>query len=215
MRWFPRVAHRTDHGDPRESHVLESVRRSYPCQTRTAPVAKVLWSWSGEPEPSKEAAAGAQGLYSTFDAFLKQAIREHYDRGWTTRKGNLHRPAHRLGQDLVWRLRKIRWLTARARKRSRSAPASCSHPDRPALRARRSTRPRAVAAAGASMISYFVRNQKDIVKKVSTYRSSDRGPRQTVRRGSSGLEGWQIPDHRPQPHDRRIDEAFIAQIDEA
>ena len=39
-------------------------------------------------EPSKETAAGAQGLYGSFDAFLKQAIREYYDRGWTTRKGN-------------------------------------------------------------------------------------------------------------------------------
>ena len=39
-------------------------------------------------EPSKEAAASAQGLYGSFDAFLKQAIREYYDRGWTTRKGN-------------------------------------------------------------------------------------------------------------------------------
>jgi len=39
-------------------------------------------------EPSKEAAAGAQGLYASYDAFLKQAIREYYDRGWTTRKGN-------------------------------------------------------------------------------------------------------------------------------
>jgi len=32
-------------------------------------------------EPSKEAAAGAQGLYASWDAFLKQAIREYYDRG--------------------------------------------------------------------------------------------------------------------------------------
>jgi len=39
-------------------------------------------------EPSKEAATGAQGVYATWDAFLKQAIREYYDRGWTTRKGN-------------------------------------------------------------------------------------------------------------------------------
>ncbi|MGE5185186.1 MAG: hypothetical protein ACM31C_24120, partial [Acidobacteriota bacterium] len=39
-------------------------------------------------EPSKEAAGGAQGVYATWDAFLKQAIREYYDRGWTTRKGN-------------------------------------------------------------------------------------------------------------------------------
>ena len=39
-------------------------------------------------EPSKTAVEGSQGLYSSFDAFLKQAIREYYDRGWTTRKGN-------------------------------------------------------------------------------------------------------------------------------
>ena len=28
------------------------------------------------------------GIYGDFDAFLKQAIREYYDRGWTTRRGN-------------------------------------------------------------------------------------------------------------------------------
>ena len=39
-------------------------------------------------EASKEPAAGTQGIYSSWDAFLKQAIREYYDRGWTTRKGN-------------------------------------------------------------------------------------------------------------------------------
>jgi hypothetical protein len=39
-------------------------------------------------EPSKETAAGAEGMYGSFDAFLKQAIREYYDRSWTTRKGN-------------------------------------------------------------------------------------------------------------------------------
>ena len=39
-------------------------------------------------EPSKETAAAAQGIYSTYDAFLKQAIKEYYDRGWTTRRGN-------------------------------------------------------------------------------------------------------------------------------
>jgi hypothetical protein len=39
-------------------------------------------------EPSKETPAGNEGLYSSFDAFLKQGLKEYYDRGWTTRKGN-------------------------------------------------------------------------------------------------------------------------------
>ena len=39
-------------------------------------------------EPSKDTAPSAPGLYATWDAFLKQAIREYYDRSWTTRKGN-------------------------------------------------------------------------------------------------------------------------------
>ena len=41
------------------------------------------------PEPSGDAgAAKSTGIYVDFDAFLKQALREYYDRGWTTRKGN-------------------------------------------------------------------------------------------------------------------------------
>ena len=39
-------------------------------------------------EPSKESPAAAQGLYASWDAFLKQAIREYYDRGWKSRRGN-------------------------------------------------------------------------------------------------------------------------------
>ena len=40
-------------------------------------------------EPSKERSRRRAGASTaSFDAFLKQAIREYYDRGWTTRKGN-------------------------------------------------------------------------------------------------------------------------------
>src|ERR1043166_7103846 len=39
-------------------------------------------------EPSKDTAPSTQGMYTTWDAFLKQAMREYYDRSWTTRKGN-------------------------------------------------------------------------------------------------------------------------------
>src|SRR5262245_66640553 len=38
---------------------------------------------SAEPKPAVDA-----GIYGEFDAFLKQGIREYYDRGWQSRKGN-------------------------------------------------------------------------------------------------------------------------------
>ena len=37
-------------------------------------------------EASKDTAPGGDGIYSSFDRFLKQAIREYYDRGWTTQR---------------------------------------------------------------------------------------------------------------------------------
>ena len=42
------------------------------------------------------------------------------------------------------------------------------------VRARWAPGPRPALAAGASMIAYFVRNQKDIVKKVGVYKTHRR-----------------------------------------
>src|SRR4026209_594074 len=37
---------------------------------------------------ARPADASGKSIYADYDIFLKTAIREYYDRGWTTRKGN-------------------------------------------------------------------------------------------------------------------------------
>ncbi len=42
-------------------------------------------------DPDKDNAASGEyrdSIYNDFDSFLKVALREYYDRGWTKRKGN-------------------------------------------------------------------------------------------------------------------------------
>ena len=57
--------------------------RGYPCQTRA-------WWLSFDRGRTVQGTCRRRrrGSTATFDAFLKQAIREYYDRGWTTRRGN-------------------------------------------------------------------------------------------------------------------------------
>jgi hypothetical protein len=120
----------------------------------------------------QQQAAGAQGLYSSWDAFLKQAIREYYDRGWTTRRGNFIALLIAAGQTSL-ALAKDSVVDGTGTKKVAIGAGL--------LLALRIGLRYAVGgplglvltvAAGASMISYFIKNQKDIVKKVGTYRTT-------------------------------------------
>src|ERR1700749_2511249 len=42
---------------------------------------------ASEPEQPRVDASG-KSIYGDYDSFLKIALKEYYDRGWTTRKGN-------------------------------------------------------------------------------------------------------------------------------
>jgi hypothetical protein len=122
-------------------------------------------------EPSQEAAAGAQGLYGSFDAFLKQAIREYYDRGWTTRKGNFIALLIASGSTSM-ALAKDSVVDGSGTKKV-AIGAGLAIALRVGLKYALGG-PLGVVlsvAAGASMIAYFVRNQKDIVKKVGLYKT--------------------------------------------
>ena len=123
-------------------------------------------------EPSKEPAAGAEGIYGSYDAFLKQAIREYYDRGWTTRKGNFIALLIAAGQTSL-ALAKDSVVDGTGTKKV-AIGAGLLLALRIGLRYAIGGPLGLVlsVAAGASMIAYFVRNQKDIVKKVSTYRTA-------------------------------------------
>ena len=123
-------------------------------------------------EPSKEAAAADKGLYSSFDAFLKQAIREYYDRGWTTRKGNFIALLIASGQTSL-ALAKDSVVDGSGTKKV-AIGAGLAIALRIGLKYALGGPLGLVltVAAGASMVSYFVRNQRDIIKKVGLYKTT-------------------------------------------
>ncbi len=122
-------------------------------------------------EASKEPAAGSQGLYSSFDAFLKQALKEYYDRGWTTRKGNFIALLIASGTT-SFAMAKDSIVDGSGTKKV-AIGAGLMIALRIGLKYAIGGPLGLVlsVAAGASMVSYFIRNQKDIIKKVSVYKT--------------------------------------------
>jgi hypothetical protein len=166
-------------------------------------------------EPSKEAAAGAQGLYGSYDAFLKQAIREYYDRGWTTRKGNFIALLIAAGQTSL-ALAKDSVVDGSGTKKV-AIGAGLLVALRIGLRYAIGGPLGLVLslAAGASMISYFVRNQKDIVKKVGIYKTTIAD---SEKRYDEVQVGWRDGKYQITDRNLMIDglmKQFVAQIDEA
>jgi hypothetical protein len=164
-------------------------------------------------EPSKEAAAGAQGVYATWDAFLKQAIREYYDRGWTTRKGNFIALLIAAGQTSL-ALAKDSVVDGSGTKKV-AIGAGLLLALRIGLRYALGGPLGLVlgVAAGASMVAYFVRNQKDIVKKVGTYKTVIAD---SEKRYDEVQAGWRDGKYQIPDRNLMIDglmKQFIAQID--
>src|SRR2546429_10000248 len=122
-------------------------------------------------EPSKDTAATAQGLYTTWDAFLKQAIREYYDRSWANRKGNFIALLIASGQTSL-ALAKDSVVDGSGTKKV-AIGAGLVLALRIGLRYALGGPLGLVltVAAGASMVAYFIRNQKDIIRKVTSYKS--------------------------------------------
>ena len=166
-------------------------------------------------EPSKEPAASAQGLYATWDAFLKQAIREYYDRSWTTRKGNFIALLIAAGQTSLALAKDSVVDGSGTRKVAIGAGL---------LIALRIGLRYAIGgplglvlgvAAGASMIAYFIRNQKDIIRKVGSYRTviADH-----EKRYDEVQVGWRDGKYQITDRNLMIDglmKQFITQVDEA
>lgn len=111
-----------------------------------------------------------RSIYNDFDSFLKVAIREYYDRGWAKRKGNFIALLIASGQTAI-ALAKDSVVDGTGTKKVAIGAAAV-------LALRVGLRfalggPLGLVlsvAAGASMISYFVRNQKDVIRKVGIYR---------------------------------------------
>jgi hypothetical protein len=167
------------------------------------------------PEPQKEPAASAQGLYSAFDAFLKQAIKEYYDRGWTTRKGNFIALLIASGST-SFAMAKDSVVDGSGTKKL-AVGAGLMIALRIGLRYALGGPLGLVltVAAGASMVSYFIRNQKDIVKKVGVYKT-------TIADAEKKYEeiqaGWRDGKYQISDRNLMIDglmKQFITQVDEA
>lgn len=167
----------------------------------------------------KEDAAGpesdfARSIYRDFDSFLKVAIREYYDRGWTTRKGNFIALLVASGTT-SFALAKDSVVDGTGTKKVAIGAATV-------LALRIGLRyalggPLGLVltvAASASLISYFFRNQKDIVKRVGTYKKviAETGSRYEELQG-----GWKDGRYDATERNLMIDglmKRFVQQIDE-
>jgi hypothetical protein len=154
-------------------------------------------------------------IYQEFDNFLKVAIREYYDRGWTTRKGNFIALLMASGQT-AFALAKDSVVDGTGTKKVAIGAATV-------LALRIGLRyalggPLGMVltvAASASLVSYFFRNQKDIIRKVGVYR----GVIKDVHGRYEELQsGWKDGRYDVTERNLMIDglmKRFIQEIDEA
>jgi len=166
-------------------------------------------------EPLKDTTASAQGLYTTWDAFLKQAIRDYYDRSWTTRKGNFIALLIAAGQTSL-ALAKDSVVDGSGTKKV-AIGAGLLLALRIGLRYALGGPLGLVlgVAAGASMVSYFIRNQKDIIKKVGSYKAVIA---EHEKRYGDVQAGWRDGKYQITERNLMIDglmKQFITQVDEA
>lgn len=168
------------------------------------------------PEASGDAgAARSTGIYADFDAFLKQGLKEYYDRGWTTRRGNFIGLLIASGTT-SFALAKDSVTSGQGAKRV-AIGAGLVVALRIGLRYAIGGPLGLVlgVAAGASMIAYFVRNQKDIVKKVGIYKATIA---ETHKRYDEITAGWRDGKYPLTDRNLMIDglmKRFIGQVDEA
>ena len=171
--------------------------------------------WLGVADATSQAVASDKGIYSSFDAFLKQAIKEYYDRGWTTRRGNFIALLIASGTT-SFALAKDSVVDGQGAKKVAIGAGL--------LLALRLGLKYALGgplglvmtvAAGASMVAYFVRNQKDIISKVQKYKTVIGD---TTKRYDEIQAGWRDGKHQINDRNLMIDglmKQFIGQVDEA
>lgn len=155
------------------------------------------------------------GMYRDFDSFLKLALREYYDRGWTTRKGNFIALLIASGQT-AFALAKDSVVGGEGAKKL-AMGAGLLVALRVGLRYALGGPLGMVltVAAGASMVGYFVRNQKDIVRKVGTYKEIIAGAEASYR---ETMAGWRDGKHDVATRNLMIDglmKRFLADVDAA
>jgi hypothetical protein len=109
-------------------------------------------------------------VFDDYDAFLKQALRDYYDRGWKSRRGNFIALVIASGQMTSMAADSIKDGTG-LKKAALGAAGVVAL--RLGLRYALSG-PLGVILTGAaavSLVSYFIKNQKEITSKVTTFRA--------------------------------------------
>ena len=154
-------------------------------------------------------------IYEDFDSFLKVGIREYYDRGWTKRRGNFIALLIASGQTSL-SLAKDSVVDGEGTKKVAIGAA--------AVLALRVGLKYAIGgplglvltvAAGASMVSYFFRNQKDIIRKVGIYKKVIKDSKAQY---DDTINGWRNGAYEESQRNLMIDglmKRFLEQIDEA
>jgi hypothetical protein len=153
-------------------------------------------------------------IYNDFDSFLKVGIREYYDRGWTKRRGNFIALLIASGSTAA-SMAKDSVVDGSGTKRL-AIGAAMVLALRVGLRYALGGPLGLVltVAAGASMISYFFRNQKDIIRKVGIYKELIR---ETDTRYKDLQAGWRDGRYDATERNLMIDglmKRFITQVDE-
>ncbi|MEZ4398742.1 MAG: hypothetical protein R3B06_01890 [Kofleriaceae bacterium] len=156
------------------------------------------------------------GIYKDFDAFKKQAIRDYYDRGWTTRRGNFIALLIAIGGGATAGLAKDAVVDGTGTKKV-AIGAGLALALRVGLRYAVGGPLSLVltAAAGASMLAYLVRNQKDILKKVERYKAVIAD---VERKYATTVSGWRDGTYDLAQRNLMIDgllKRFVADVDEA
>jgi hypothetical protein len=157
----------------------------------------------------------ARSIYRDFDSFLKVAIKEYYDRGWTQRKGNFIALLIASGST-SFALAKDSVVDGTGTKKVALGAATV-------LALRIGLRyalggPLGLVltvAAGASLVSYFFRNQKDIIRRVGIYKKVIT---ETDARYDELQGGWRDGRYDATERNLMIDglmKRFVSQVDEA
>jgi len=155
------------------------------------------------------------GLYTDYDHFQKIAIKEYYDRGWTSRRGNFIALLIASGQTAV-SLAKDSVVDGTGTKKL-AIGAALAIALRIGLRYAVGGPLGLVltVAAGASMIGYLFKNQKDIVKKVGLYKQLIQ---ETKTRYEEIQDGWRSGRYDATERNLMVDgllKRFLQQCDEA
>ncbi|HZS39266.1 MAG TPA: hypothetical protein VFF06_20685 [Polyangia bacterium] len=120
-------------------------------------------------DPKKTDGESQAAAYDTFDDYLRLAIKEFYDRGWKNRRANFIALLMASGQTMQMARQAV---TGEKGLRNVAAGAVGVVALRLALRWALGG-PLGIlltAATGASLIAYFIKNQKEIQSKVGKFR---------------------------------------------